>query len=174
MWFFFLSYFLPQNPIILHFCSINDSLRWQWLRVGTISTNWSNPIRILARRFCSDAIWFAFFCASLKSSWGGFLPLPLPLGLIVSSSLLLLNSLLLLRPIEDEDEEGDEGDDDTRTLSPTRYLRFSTFPGFSTGVVVLRRVEVFVEEVDDEVTCSGIGSKLICPLVVYENIVFVE
>lgn len=57
----------------LHFCKMTASLRWQSLRVGTISTKESNPTRMFCRRFCSEAIWLAFFSASVRSSWGGFL-----------------------------------------------------------------------------------------------------
>lgn len=60
----------------LHFWSIIASLRWVVSRAGTTWTSCSNPILMLALRFCSEAMWFAFFCSSLSSSWGAFLALP--------------------------------------------------------------------------------------------------
>lgn len=56
----------------LHFCRMRASLRLPLLRAGTISISWSNPSRMFCRRFCSEAMWLAFFSASVSNSWGAF------------------------------------------------------------------------------------------------------
>lgn len=65
--------------LYLHFWRMSASLRFPWLSEGTISISWSNPRRIFCRRFCSDAMWFAFFSASVNNSCGA-LRLRLPCG----------------------------------------------------------------------------------------------
>jgi hypothetical protein len=68
------SHNIKENPSI-HFCRMRASLRWHSLNVGTISTKESNPMRMFWRRFCSEAMWLAFFSASVSSSCGAFFDL---------------------------------------------------------------------------------------------------
>lgn len=48
------------------------TLRLPWFREGTMSMSWSNPSRMFWRLFCSEAIWLAFFSASVSNSCGAF------------------------------------------------------------------------------------------------------
>lgn len=121
----------------LHFCKIKASLRLPWLNAGTTSINCSNPSLMFCLRFCSDAIWLAFFSASLNSSWGAFRGRRCFLGcgcccvglgvlqevVDVSSSLTSISSIARFFPVV-----GDNCSDSTE-LSLRSFLTWSTKMG---------------------------------------------